>query len=57
MLKKLYFLGMHTFLQKHLNDPVKWVAFIRCNNLDYQEQRYWRDKLLLDHTFDDDFEA
>ena len=43
--------------RKILNDPINWVAFIRDNNLDYHEQRYWRDKLLLDHTFDDDFEA
>ncbi|EGA69127.1 hypothetical protein VISI1226_07468 [Vibrio sinaloensis DSM 21326] len=43
--------------KKHLNDPVNWVEFIRENNIERQEQKWWRDHLNLDYTFNDEFEA
>ncbi|WP_181359658.1 hypothetical protein [Vibrio splendidus] len=30
--------GMKSYFQKHLNDPVNWVAFIKENNMSLEEK-------------------
>ncbi len=56
MLLKLFnIIGINKLAQKHLNDPVNWVAFIKRCNLSRKEQIKWRDRLNLDHHFDGEF--
>lgn len=55
LLKLIEISGITKLFQKHLNDPVNWVAFIRRYDLSKEEQIEWRDRLNLDHHFDGEF--
>ncbi|MEZ8122232.1 hypothetical protein ACED30_22295 [Vibrio splendidus] len=49
--------GMRSYFQKHLDDPVNWVAFIKEHNMSVEEQKYWRDHFNLEHLFEGELEA
>ncbi|NVJ61845.1 MAG: hypothetical protein HWE27_15745 [Gammaproteobacteria bacterium] len=49
--------GLKEKLGKHLEDPVNWVEFIKANNLNKEQQRFWRDHFNLPHSFDGELEA
>ena len=42
-------IGVNAVVRRHLNDPVNWVAFIRDNDIDAEEQQRWIERLLLKH--------
>ncbi|WP_171352108.1 hypothetical protein [Vibrio coralliilyticus] len=48
---------LNPLLKRHLNDPINWAHFIQENQLDLNEQIFWRDHLNLDHIFKNEFEA
>ena len=44
-------IGVNALVRRHLNNPVNWVAFIRDNDLDKEQQKWWTDKLSLDYEY------
>ncbi|MDC5720583.1 hypothetical protein [Vibrio europaeus] len=56
-LKLIEFFGISKLFQKHLNDPVNWVAFIRRHELSKEQQKQWRDHLRLNHRFEGELEG